>query len=549
MKGSEGAFPGRVVFDHLVKAGGQAVNAWLRSVLGTACVTKNLSGNHRELIQRYGGEYSVISSHVAFYGEGLDPRYSYLTCLREPVDRVLSQLFFTVNNHTEDKVPDLWRKVERLLAAHGVCSGETEGAQGKEVERFSLQDIPLTCNYYVSHFCSVVDEAPKSDEAKLRGALSAIAEYDLWGIYEQLPEFTEDFAALLQIPAPPRIARINQTTSRLAVSEVPPSLRREIESMNALDLEFYHQLRAEYAAARKRWRRPSVTTARWLPFEPMTNPIAVEPEFTLISAVRKSRSELTSQDILVFQLEFSLDRDLGALEIGIHVCDDVGGYVFGTNSTLVGTPPEKGHRGTHRVCLSMPATLPTGSYTAGFTISELCETATRVVAVYERLIPFQVVLPPGSKSAGRVEMAVELDHRHISADVVKLADDTAGRMVLVGGSTALQPDMRAELRVRIHNESGQDWQSTQAHPLSLSYHWRRLDGSLLLFEGERSEFPNGRLIRGASLEAAMEILAPVNPGKYVLVAMPVQEGYCWFDEKGFTALELDSEILAGEYDV
>jgi len=40
-------FNGRVIFDHLPKTGGQAVNAWLTNMLGTGTVTTNLIGEHR----------------------------------------------------------------------------------------------------------------------------------------------------------------------------------------------------------------------------------------------------------------------------------------------------------------------------------------------------------------------------------------------------------------------------------------------------------------------------------------------------------------------
>ena len=63
---SQSVFDGRIIFDHLPKAAGTAVNAWLVKVLGSGCVTPNLIGKHQDLICRYGGEYSVISGHVNF---------------------------------------------------------------------------------------------------------------------------------------------------------------------------------------------------------------------------------------------------------------------------------------------------------------------------------------------------------------------------------------------------------------------------------------------------------------------------------------------------
>ena len=79
------AYPGRLIFDHLPKTAGQAINAWLVAELGSGCVTPNLIGSHVDLIRKYGGLYSIISAHVHFDdGKGLDPRYQYMTLFREP---------------------------------------------------------------------------------------------------------------------------------------------------------------------------------------------------------------------------------------------------------------------------------------------------------------------------------------------------------------------------------------------------------------------------------------------------------------------------------
>ena len=95
------SFPGRIVFDHRPKTGGQALSAWLIDRLGAGCVSPNLTGSNAELIKLYGGIYSIISGHVNFLDRGtLDPRYQYITCLREPVDRVLSWLFFVLDDAT-----------------------------------------------------------------------------------------------------------------------------------------------------------------------------------------------------------------------------------------------------------------------------------------------------------------------------------------------------------------------------------------------------------------------------------------------------------------
>ena len=112
-------FAGRVIFDHLPKTAGQAINSWLTKELGSGCVTPNLIGDHQNLIKRYGGEYSVISAHIHFLGDGLDPRYHYITNLREPLDRALSWLFFVYKNHEAEQLPGLWKLVERFVVSEG----------------------------------------------------------------------------------------------------------------------------------------------------------------------------------------------------------------------------------------------------------------------------------------------------------------------------------------------------------------------------------------------------------------------------------------------
>lgn len=59
-------FDGRVIFDHLPTNVGQVVNRWLRNELGLSCVASNLIGEHRSLIDRYGGRYSVTLGHFHF---------------------------------------------------------------------------------------------------------------------------------------------------------------------------------------------------------------------------------------------------------------------------------------------------------------------------------------------------------------------------------------------------------------------------------------------------------------------------------------------------
>ena len=186
-------FSGRVIFDHLPKTAGQAINAWLRSSLGAGCVTENLIGQHRSLINAYGGQFGIISGHVGFAnGEGLDPRWRYAAALRNPVDRVISWLFFVTSNHKASQLPELYEYCEKFVSSEG--------------EAFTKELHGYISNIYTEHFCRVIGTGLENDEIRIANALAAIELYDVVGLYDHLPDFLADFGALLGVAPPPQLA-------------------------------------------------------------------------------------------------------------------------------------------------------------------------------------------------------------------------------------------------------------------------------------------------------------------------------------------------------
>jgi hypothetical protein len=248
------AFAGRIIFDHLAKTAGQAVNAWLRDSLGSSCVTDNTIGDHTDLITRYGGEYSVISAHVHFHGGGLDPRYQYITCFREPIDRAVSWLNFLTNNHTIKQLPELLPQAERFI-----------NSNGKESDESFVRAIT---NPYVEHFANIFSSRVRSDAQKLSDALLTVEEYDAWGLYEELPTFLSDTAALIGLPPPEQLKPVNVTRTRQSVTEISPALRQRLEELNTLDIEFYRILRERWQQKHSQppVAQPNIIVSAWEPY-------------------------------------------------------------------------------------------------------------------------------------------------------------------------------------------------------------------------------------------------------------------------------------------
>lgn len=525
------AFGGRVVFDHLPKTAGQAVNAWLRAELGESCVTTNLIGEHRALIHRYGGDYSVISGHVSFSREGLDPRYQYITCLREPIDRAVSWLFFVTKNHTQEQLGDWWLEACSFL--------ETEG----DLQGASF--TPTLKNPYVEHFAAIHGEANKTDEQKLAAALEAVEQFNVWGIYEDMPGFMNEVAVLLGLNAPAALPRVNLTQSRPAVAGISAKLRQCLESLNELDLVFYQELSQRYQARSKAVQSRSFVSP-WSAFSESQERTFIDPAFRLLSASLLGSEKVERGQVLEFRLEFSLVQPLEVLEVGIHIIDEDRRWAFGTNTTLLEKKLINVKRGTHRVQYHLVVDLPEGAYTAGFAFAEPGVNGVRELAWFDRLVNFSVTVPRPQACVGYSSMPVAVSYWQVSESVKGLIEDFSGRVTVRAEVADVLVDHPFNLPCLLHNASPQLWAGSAANPLNLSYHWHDAHGDVVVFDGERTPLPEAGLGAGEVVEVSLKVMAPAAPGRYRLTVTPVQEGVCWFEDRGFEPAVMEVHVVSSQ---
>jgi hypothetical protein len=116
-----------------------------------------------------------VSGHIHFNGDELDPRYQYVTFLRDPVDRVISWLYFVINNHSREELNELHDWVNDFIAT-----------EGESCYHLSLIHIS---NLYVKHFSQIGKHIFSTDEEKLSHALESVKKYDEIGFYDQMPHF------------------------------------------------------------------------------------------------------------------------------------------------------------------------------------------------------------------------------------------------------------------------------------------------------------------------------------------------------------------------
>ena len=393
----ETVFPGRVLFDHLEKTAGQALNAWLRTGLGRSAVTEPLIGTHRELIKMWGGDYSVIFGHVQFDGTGLDPRYRYVTVLRDPVERALSHLFFILNNHAPDSLPE-WRSYERFLLSEG------------EVVEYPV--LLKLVNYHVDHFAAAESRLHRPAIARLEEAQAVLDRYAVWGFHDRLADFTGDLARYLGLPAPQSIAPVNVTVKKPRADQISAKLRARLEELNAIDLTFYRVAQDRYEAARAaQVPQPRRGQPAWTPYDCTAARSGQGPDLTLVSAATDQPDGVVqSGEELTFRLEIELARPVSEMIAGIHIHSEDGWLAFGTNSALLERPLRDLAAGRHSLDYRVAASLPQGRYRAGFAFQEPASDGMRTLTWQDRALSFEVRIERQVPSIGACPLKAALDH-------------------------------------------------------------------------------------------------------------------------------------------
>jgi hypothetical protein len=523
------AFDGRVIFDHLPKTAGQAVNAWLTNSLGKGCVTPNLIGGHRELINRYGGDYSVISGHMAFQGEGLDSRYRYLTCFREPIDRAISWMFFVFKNLEKDQLNEFSVEAKRFF--------ETDGEELGAVFKGSISNI------YVEHFAAAADTHCFTDDQKLEKALRIVENYDVWGLYEHMPRFLADVAELIGLPAPETLERVNVTRERLGVNQINDRLRARLEALNSLDLQLYAELKRRYELKPVRLHgEEQKLRCSWLPYEKPKDREYLEPGVVLLRVGSSNSNVVVRGEIIRFEVDISLAEPVNELEVGIHVFDSEKRWAFGVNSSLLSRVLKNHPAGLHRFSYYFVADLPDGAYTIGFAAAEKAGERPRELAWFDRLLDFRVETVRRSPGVGYADLPVEFASRSLSPVPALPIDDAKGRLSLKASLNTCVVGGLYQLEVELFNLGKQAWCGSWGKPIHISYRWLDLDGNVVVSDGLRTPLPAMQLLPSDSLRLTMAIAAPMEAGIYRLMLLPVQEHCFWFDGRGFIPEVLDVAV-------
>ncbi len=109
------------------------------------------------------------------------------------------------------------------------------------------------------------------------------------------------------------------------------------------------------------------------------------------------------------------------------------------------------------------------------------------------------------------------------------------RILLDGPPAPAPAGSNFAVRVVVQNLSGSTWPALPSGngdgQVTLGNQWRRPDGSLLIRDDARVPLPRDLAPR-QDLDLVITPTAPSQPGRYLLDFDMVEEGRCWFDERG-----------------
>jgi hypothetical protein len=229
--------PSPILFDHIPKCAGNAVNRFLMRFYSPN-VTFSLDGVHFEnsvkefkaLSEKERLSYSLIHGHSA--NKLIDfthPNTKILTILRDPIDRVISHYYYikTYRSHfLHDKL------INNNISLKEYCGLNLSN------------DLE---NQYTVHFSRLpLSEVRKDGNAALELALTNIIKnYDLVGFQSNLVDFFTSFSEMMQLPTR-NISnnRVNTTSKRPKVDELDEATLNGIKNYNRLDIALYEKLTA-----------------------------------------------------------------------------------------------------------------------------------------------------------------------------------------------------------------------------------------------------------------------------------------------------------------
>jgi hypothetical protein len=223
-----------LAFVHIPKTAGGTVISMFAAAYSKDAIRdagnyfRNPEGTPAKVVRRSKSGGRVLGGHIP-YGllrQHLPTNTRYLTFLREPVDRVLSQY---------------WRHIRRKDPSH---AGRVKQRPGKKSRAESLEEafiemrLPEINNLATRFLCGLPSPLGNLPVSALDDAKENLSKFEFVGIQERFDESLVLLQRMLGLGRVPYEDR-HVSSDRPSVDEIPDAHRALIEEYNQLDTELY----------------------------------------------------------------------------------------------------------------------------------------------------------------------------------------------------------------------------------------------------------------------------------------------------------------------
>jgi hypothetical protein len=227
------------IFNHIPKTGGTTMYRIIERLIGSDRLSPHFSINED---MQYDpstfnfDKYSVIFGHMgAVWNEVLGPRRKWMTILRDPVDRVVSQYYYWRNCNPESSHLTYIHAAQTHPLAEFVRLREEKILQGNE----NGQTWQLADDFRVRY-----RSVPPRDVLDI-AKRNLVEQFVFIGIFEDYTGSVERLCRLFGTPLNGSIPTENRTPGRSSLQEIAPGVIDAIRELNSMDQELY-----EYGKAR-----------------------------------------------------------------------------------------------------------------------------------------------------------------------------------------------------------------------------------------------------------------------------------------------------------
>ena len=565
----------KIVFDHIPKTAGTTVHDLLKEFVGSNKISSQAMGEPIGLYLKHNGQYDVISGHFRPHSGVLSNTFFWITILRDPLDRILSEYYFLR---------------ETVLLSSGKMPHHLALANKLDLEDYlDCQELyGTTQNAQAKHFAAyVTTDTALNDEDLYQAACIALDQFDLVGATDKLHEFILCLCWERNWKLPEILPRRMVTSKRMAVKDLSGSLRTRMEQANAVDQRLLLNIRSQLV--KKKWDIcSSLFSARLCHFNCFESDQKIDIPISKCNAPLlhdQSTVDFGNRDIEIVSgtihgsislgnaflsgelIDLSITLyshiNLPNLNIMFSVYRNDEHLVFRTNSRHLGYNVSVSADRPLTATFRLRADFAPANYYIGCALYPGIGHMVQPYHWKEKVIEFSVIGIIGAhfdgctrlypvffidrdcceKDNGVVVEQVESE-AYIVIDKSIIVRNFDAEILILSKPATLKCDSVIGLPVQIKNLSEAKWPSIGNNKVCLSYHWNKPSGDSIIFDGLRTHLPYS-LQSGDKAKIDCTIQTPSSPGSYQLIITLVQEGVAWFEEKGFIPPVVEIEVAKG----